>query len=85
MKFFEFKYYYLSEWWYVKSKSRQFKGFVPKSHVVYAEVREPWFAGNISSILAEQRVMQPGLPIGTFLIRENIKTGTFVLTVRSSS
>ncbi|CAO4360583.1 unnamed protein product [Caenorhabditis nigoni] len=74
-----------SEWWYVSSKTRQFKGFVPKSHVVFAEVKEPWFAGNISSILAEQRVMQPGLPIGTFLIRENIKTGTFVLTVRSSN
>ncbi|ULU10069.1 hypothetical protein L3Y34_014422 [Caenorhabditis briggsae] len=74
-----------SEWWYVSSKTRQFKGFVPKSHVVFAEVREPWFAGNISSITAEQRVMQPGLPIGTFLIRENIKTGTFVLTVRSSN
>ncbi|CCD72577.1 Tyrosine-protein kinase [Caenorhabditis elegans] len=72
------------EWWYVASKSRQFKGFVPKSHVVYAEYREPWFAGNISSILAEQRVMQPQLPIGSFLIRENSKTDTFVLVVRSS-
>ncbi|CAL2029471.1 unnamed protein product [Caenorhabditis brenneri] len=74
-----------SQWWYVSNKSRQFKGFVPKSHVVLAEVREPWFAGNISSIVAEQRVMQPGLPIGTFLIRENIKAGTFVLVVRSSN
>uniref|UniRef100_A0A8R1E109 Tyrosine-protein kinase n=1 Tax=Caenorhabditis japonica TaxID=281687 RepID=A0A8R1E109_CAEJA len=74
-----------SQWWYVTNKSRQFKGHVPKSHVVFAELREPWFARNISSILAEQRVMQPNLPIGTFLIRENIKKGTFVLTVRSSN
>uniref|UniRef100_A0A1I7TKE9 Tyrosine-protein kinase n=1 Tax=Caenorhabditis tropicalis TaxID=1561998 RepID=A0A1I7TKE9_9PELO len=74
-----------SEWWYVSNKSRQFRGFVPMSHVVFAEVREPWFAGNIPSIVAEQRVMQPGLPIGTFLIRENLKAGTFVLTVRSSN
>ncbi|CAI2304586.1 unnamed protein product [Caenorhabditis sp. 36 PRJEB53466] len=72
-----------SEWWYVSNKNRQVKGHVPKSHVVFAEVREPWFAGNISSIMAEQRVMQPGLPLGTFLIRENIKKGTFVLTTTS--
>ncbi|CAD6186456.1 unnamed protein product [Caenorhabditis auriculariae] len=71
-----------ANWWYVESKTTAKRGFVPKSHICQAEIREDWWAGNISRILAERRVLQPDLPVGSFLVREKPADNIFVLTIK---
>ncbi|PAV85692.1 hypothetical protein WR25_08290 [Diploscapter pachys] len=58
------------EWWFVESKRTGRQGWVPRNYLKEPELLEPWFAGKITRIDSEQRVLAPGMKIGAFLVRQ---------------
>jgi len=74
------------DWWLARSLRTGCEGYIPSNYVAPERTvaAEDWFWGKIKRTEAEKRLMYPGNPSGTYLIRESETgpPGNFSLSVR---
>ncbi|KAI6234450.1 Variant SH3 domain containing protein [Aphelenchoides fujianensis] len=74
-----------ADWWYVVHPQHG-SGYCPQNFVALIESLdvEEWFVGKIQRSLAEKLVSAPGLPRGTFLVRQRDSGHEYALTINDS-
>ncbi|XP_032236190.2 tyrosine-protein kinase SRK2 [Nematostella vectensis] len=73
------------DWWLAKSLSTDQEGYIPSNYVApeMSVKSQDWFFGKIKRAEAEKKLLAPGNPKGTFLIRDSeTQPGNFSLSVR---
>ncbi|XP_071965859.1 tyrosine-protein kinase Fyn-like [Antedon mediterranea] len=74
------------DWWLARSTVTNREGYIPSNYIapVNSIESEDWYFGKVSRKDAEKRLLLPGLPQGTFIIRDNVASpGNFSLSARS--
>ncbi|XP_077991094.1 tyrosine-protein kinase Yes-like [Glandiceps talaboti] len=73
------------DWWLAKLLTSKKEGYVPSNYIAALKSinAEDWYFGKITHKDAEKRLLRPGLPAGTFIVRDSESTpGAFALSVR---
>ncbi|XP_071965773.1 tyrosine-protein kinase Fyn-like [Antedon mediterranea] len=73
------------DWWLARSTVTNREGYIPSNYIapVKSIDAEDWYFGKIGRKDAEKRLLLPGLPRGTFIIRDSeANPGNFSLSAR---
>lgn len=74
-----------SDWWLAKSLATHKDGYIPSNYVApeLSVNAQDWFFGKIKRADAEKKLLSPGSPSGTFLIRDSeTMPGNYSLSIR---
>lgn len=74
-----------SDWWLAKSLTTYQEGYIPSNYVApeLSVNAQDWFFGKIKRADAEKKLLLPGNPSGTFLIRDSeTMPGNYSLSIR---
>ncbi|XP_065183218.1 tyrosine-protein kinase SRK2-like [Sycon ciliatum] len=75
------------DWWQARSLVTGTTGYIPSNYVAPQESMEAeeWFFGRIKRADAEKKLLAPGNPHGTFLVRESeSQPGNYSLSIREA-